>query len=150
MKLSSLVTRSLSLLALATTAAHSLDAQTRDLPDIKDPVRATILGIAVPGGGQFYAGRPEKGAVLLASTALTAGLAYHVATAPRFCLSFRCGPRDHAQVALLAGTAAALWSLGFLTAAQDVHAYNRRTLQLGVAPALTHRTAVTFWGALRW
>jgi hypothetical protein len=150
MELSSLAARTRALLALASTAVLSLGAQTRDLPALKDPVRATILGIAVPGGGQFYAGRPEKGAVLLASTALTAGLAYQAATVPRVCFDFRCGPRDHAQVALLAGTAVALWSYGFVTAAQDVHTYNRRTLRLGVSPALTHRPAVTFWGALRW
>jgi tetratricopeptide (TPR) repeat protein len=59
-------------------AARVADLQERPL----SPARALTLGLVIPGAGQFYAGRPVRGALTLIGTgvALACGMSQHEST----------------------------------------------------------------------
>jgi hypothetical protein len=55
---------------------HLAEGETRELAirlDRKTALKAAFRSVLLPGGGQFYAERPKKGAFFLAGTAVAAG-----------------------------------------------------------------------------
>lgn len=127
-------------LAACAAAAYSVGAQetvratSRPLPH-KDPEVATIVGVLVPGGGQFYATRYGKAAGVFLGTA--AAVAIAVDAANNDCSGG--GPcHQHSIETIGVVTAALIWGYGWATAANDARMYNTQRLNTTLAPVL-HR-----------
>jgi len=108
------------------------DAASSDAIAFKDPALATILSILIPGGGQMYAGKPLKGALVIVSILGSLGVAASVqdpeecsetmstgGTSVRTCTG---GNPPSFQIAL--GAAAASYLFGIATAGNDARDYN--------------------------
>lgn len=99
--------------------------------DYRDPSRARILSIALPGGGQVYAGREKKGTVILGGAVLgfVGGYAVSLRNTNRICENdeLMTGCRNEInRTGLLAGSAVALgfWAYGIFSAQKDAREYN--------------------------
>lgn len=114
-----------SALALAASAGVSstmlaqqqpVAATSRRLPH-KDPNRAAVIGVLIPGGGQFYAERFGKAAAVFGVTALSAGIAIDAG---------RNGNSTTETMAIVAG--GLTWVYGWMTAAHDARLFNDQML----------------------
>jgi hypothetical protein len=92
----------------------------------RDPQLATILGVLIPGGGQFYAGRWGKGLALFGGAAVGVGLAID-ANQNACPHGGTCGYDAVKAGGIIA--AAALWGVGWWTAAADARLYNTQMLR---------------------
>jgi len=131
----------LSAIALAACAAipNTVRAQqptsvaaSRPVPH-KDPQVATILGVLIPGAGQFYAGRYGKAAAVFAGTLLPAGIA--VDAHNNHCDAGPCTPNRSVQTVAI-GTAVLVWGYGWVTAGHDARLHNDQRLNTTFAPFL--------------
>lgn len=122
-----------SLLLCAVCAAPSLAQQPSPVLRAqpfgwKDPELASILSFVVPGAGQLYAGRPDKGSLIFGGTALATGVAIFEA-AQTSCVTAYGGSCSSRTVAAISGaTAAAIWIVGWVTAPRDARVHNERLL----------------------
>lgn len=105
------------------------------LADRRDPVLATALAAAVPGGGHYYAGEHTRAAVIV--TAVTAGgaLVWSAWRAEDRCTAPECGRsgtslRNHLGMGIVAG--AYLFSL--LDAPLAARRQNRARSEAGTSP----------------
>ena len=99
--------------------------------DYREPGKARTLSIAVPGGGQLYAGRERKGAILLAGSlaSFVGGYAISLNDTDRVCENeeLMTGCRNEInRTGLIAGSVMALgmWAYGIFTAQGDAIKYN--------------------------
>jgi hypothetical protein len=143
--------RALFALVMSVAGVVSVGAQDAPAPIGKDPLRATALGLLIPGAGQFYAARGTKGTLLLVGTAATAGMALQLATATQVCPAFECPAPSVGPIAFFGTAAAAFWIYGAATAADDARAFNRRALQVAIVPRVAgRRFELQLRGLLRW
>src|SRR4051812_5110845 len=114
----------------------------------KDPELATILGVVLPGGGQFYAGRTGKGALLLAGSVGSALVAVNTShNTCDFGTSWTaCGSAGAEAVAMFA--AVGFWAYGWLTAGRDARLHNEERLNgtSSLSPFLERRNGRTLAG----
>ena len=98
----------------------------------KDPSLATILSILIPGAGQMYAGKPLKGALVIAGILGSLGVAASVQE-PEKCSesSINGGPSirtctggNPPSFGIAIGAAAASYVLGIAMAGSDARDYN--------------------------
>lgn len=112
--------------------AQPADAQRTDtlvviqaISPVKDPGLATLIGVLIPGGGQFYTDRPNKGAVLLV-------LGYGAPVAGLFSSTWVDDPKTGARLwnftPLYTGLAVGVgaWAYGWATASGDATEHNSR------------------------
>lgn len=116
--------------------AAPLAAQQSQPIGYKDPQLATILGVILTGGGQFYAGRPAKGALLLGGSAAAILFAAQESK-PSICTG-QCSNSD--AMVLGVGAAIMLWGYGWLTASKDAQLHNE-ALRVSIAPGRIGLTA---------
>jgi hypothetical protein len=94
----------------------------------KDPQLATIVGILVPGGGQFYAERYGKAAGVFVGTLAAVGIAVDAHHS------------DNTEIETAGFVAAALiWGYGWVTAARDARLFNDQMLHTTLTPFLDGR-----------
>ncbi len=135
-------------LALTGVLAAELRAQDAASTQPKDPVRATLLSLALPGGGQLYAGHTVKGLQILAGTAFGAVATIALATERQLWITEPSAPNRAPM--FIAGTATALlWLYGVASAADDARTPPPAP-QFTVSPALTRAgVGVRLQGSLR-
>jgi len=91
----------------------------------KDPQVATVVGLLVPGGGQFYAERYGKAAGVFAGTLAAVAIAVDA------------NHSDNTEIATPAFIVAALiWGYGCVTAARDARLFNDQMLHTTLTPFL--------------
>jgi hypothetical protein len=121
--------------AISAGIAQQPPAKSRSVPH-KDPELATILGIVIPGGGQFYADRYGKGLIVLGGTA--AGTAIAIDAAHNQCNGHSCSNSGLQAVGIVG--AALAWGYGWVTASRDVRRRNDQMLTgTSFAPFLDRR-----------
>ena len=118
------------LLALSVFLATPAAAQ----PTPKDPGRAQLYSVVVPGGGQFYTGETVKGAAIFAGVG--GGLVAAATALPQ--LQADLQPRSHyerygVQFGVGLGVAGVLWLYGILDAPNGARRANERS-GLAVVP----------------
>jgi hypothetical protein len=111
----------------------------------KDPATGVLFGFLVPGGGQFYAGRPVKGAVL---AGITLGALVLPSASCDNQLTGECVGTGLLAASAIIGT----WAYGMITAPGDARAYNAdHEGRLAIEPVLDRRHGRTGAGvALRY
>jgi hypothetical protein len=147
MSTSRISSRALSVFAmvLALASSRPLVAQQSIAPPQKDEATAIVWSGVVPGGGQFYAGKPVKGAILLGLTTAAAVNA------------FSCDPSGaigscFPDLMLLGVVSISTWTVGRLTAAGDAREYNENHARpAAVRPVVDRQVGRTRLGlALRY
>jgi hypothetical protein len=116
--------------------AGAQQATSRSLPH-KDPTVATVLSVIIPGGGQAYATRYGKAAIIFAGTA--AGVAIAIDAANSTCTgNDTCNHHSVQTIGIV--TAALIWGYGWATAAGDARLHNNQMLlNTSLAPVLDRR-----------
>ena len=130
---------------VAERASQDVQSDTTAVFPFKSELQAVTWSDLVPGGGQFYAGKPVKGIILLGITASGAAYMFSCHDDAEF---GKCFPN------LVLGSLVSLggWGIGRLTAAGDAREYNekhaRRTV---IQPVLDRHLGRTGLGlALRY
>jgi len=121
------------LLLLGAALTVSAPARTQGLRPAgwKDPTTAVLFGVIGPGFGQFYAGRPLKGAVVLGVFvgALAVGSAAdkpdRCTAANLYLANLSCSGGNHTAGNIAVGVALADWIYGFVSASGDAKRHDR-------------------------
>ena len=108
----------------ASQAQRPLPGVTMEPVGWKDPTVATLLGLVISGGGQFYSEHEAKGSLLLGMSIIGGVLA---ATASN-CYSCANGVSSAQRDAGL-GLAISAWLVGWVSAPHDAQSHNDRLLE---------------------
>lgn len=104
-------------------------------PHYKNPTKATLLSVVVPGGGQLYAGERGKGLFLLlgSSAALVGGAVlstwesdYDYTCSSGNCIDPDAYDPNYTPMIVGAGLAGALWLYGLVDASKAARRANRK------------------------
>lgn len=118
----------LTLAAPAMARAQQTSTASTKLVPHKDPQVATVVGLLIPGGGQFYTERYGKGAGVFAGT--LAGVA----------IAVNAGHSDNTEIETIGYVGAGLvWAYGWITAARDARLFNDQMLQPTAVPFINRR-----------
>jgi hypothetical protein len=130
---------------IAERASQDVQSDTTAVLPLKSESQAVIWSGLLPGGGQFYAGKPVKGIILLG---ITAGGAAYVFSCNDNAEFEKCFPN------LVLGSLMSLggWGIGRLTAAGDAREYNEKhARRTSIEPVLDRHLGRTGLGlALRY
>lgn len=88
----------------------------------KEPGLGFVLGIVIPGGGQFYAGEPTGGTLALLGT--VGAFAAGIASAPKACY-LGCGSNPQSGALAWTAAGAGLWLVSAIIAPFEVNGWNR-------------------------
>jgi hypothetical protein len=125
-------------LAPAIARAQQTATASTTLVPHKDPQLATVVGLLVPGGGQFYTERYGKAAGVFAGT--LAGVA----------IAVNAGHSDNTSVETIGYVGAGLvWAYGWLTAANDARLFNAQRIHTTAVPFISRRNQRLIIGITR-